>query len=83
MSTSILRNKLLLPIYRSTTNQPVHRLFLSSQRSLSNTAKARLRRSVHFVPGDNLKFLSKSISLGAGTAAVYLIVLVNMVRTTA
>jgi citrate lyase subunit beta/citryl-CoA lyase len=39
--------------------------FFSS--SAARNTHPRLRRSVHFVPGDNLKFLSKSLSLGADT----------------
>eukprot|EP00581_Thalassiosira_minuscula_P009399 CAMPEP_0183706394 /NCGR_PEP_ID=MMETSP0737-20130205/3245_1 /TAXON_ID=385413 /ORGANISM="Thalassiosira miniscula, Strain CCMP1093" /LENGTH=567 /DNA_ID=CAMNT_0025933807 /DNA_START=37 /DNA_END=1740 /DNA_ORIENTATION=- len=43
-----------------------HRRFLSAD-SEFNLSKNRLRRSVHFVPADNEKFLSKSLALGADT----------------
>ncbi len=41
----------------------------ASHRHLSTKTnpKQRIRRSVHFVPADNDKFLSKSLSLGADT----------------
>ena len=46
------------------------RILILGRRFSSNAAAVdppRLRRSVHFVPGDNEKFLSKCLSLGADT----------------
>ena len=50
-----------------------NRYFASSSTSNNNSPRTphhqhqRLRRSVNFVPADNLKFLTKSLSLGADT----------------
>ena len=69
MSTKFLCSN-LISIKQSATKPSTHKFLLRTQRSFSdhaNAVTARLRRSVHFVPGDNLKFLSKSLSLGADT----------------
>ncbi|KAL3797945.1 hypothetical protein HJC23_013183 [Cyclotella cryptica] len=52
-------------LIRSTKNE--NRFSSSHANSTQRTDTTRLRRSVHFVPGDNLKFLSKSLTLGADT----------------
>jgi citrate lyase subunit beta/citryl-CoA lyase len=65
MATKILR-KTFFPI--QVRAKPAHQLFLLQNRTFSESSDvAQLRRSVHFVPGDNLKFLSKSLTLGADT----------------
>ena len=48
---------------------PSPQRFLTPGRLFSSNAESipRLRRSVHFVPGDNEKFLSKCLSVGADT----------------
>mmetsp|Transcript_149 Transcript_149/g.265 ORF Transcript_149/g.265 Transcript_149/m.265 type:complete len:552 (+) Transcript_149:90-1745(+) len=56
-SSSLRRVDPANTISRSTS----HRFFSA------NVGNDRLRRSVHFVPADNDKFLSKSLSLGADT----------------
>ena len=40
---------------------------LTSSFSSNDIIKQRLRRTVHFIPADNTKFLHKSLSLGADT----------------
>jgi citrate lyase subunit beta/citryl-CoA lyase len=68
MSAKFLRNSL---IKRTGAKPPsTNQFLLRPQRTFSsntNAATTRLRRSVHFVPGDNMEFLSKSLSLGADT----------------
>ncbi|KAL7504805.1 hypothetical protein ACHAXN_002684 [Cyclotella atomus] len=65
MATKILSRPLLSSIVRYA--KPTSRAIVLTRRSFSSAADARLRRSVHFVPGDNIKFLSKSLTLGADT----------------
>jgi citrate lyase subunit beta/citryl-CoA lyase len=65
MVTKILSKTLLSSIDRFA--KPTSRVIICAQRSFSSVADVRLRRSVHFVPGDNIKFLAKSLTLGADT----------------
>jgi len=55
-------------VQRLVARQPkmTYRNFATSSSS-SNDIKQRLRRTVHFIPADNTKFLNKSLSLGADT----------------
>jgi len=78
---TIIRNP-LVPVLRSSTrphrndrriligSTNNNRLASSHANSTQRAATSRLRRSVHFVPGDNPKFLSKSLTLGADTLIV-------------
>ena len=51
----------------STTSCLHHRRSLSSTTYIPSHVKHRRRRSVHFVPADNDKFLAKALTLGADT----------------
>ena len=51
----------------STSSCLHHRRCLSSSTHIPSHVKHRRRRSVHFVPADNDKFLSKALTLGADT----------------
>ncbi len=71
-----------MPIYLGMIRQtvasyhkkPFEQLFNLNRRLLSTGSSAcdnpRLRRSVHFVPGDNDKFLSKCLAVGADTVVL-------------
>mmetsp|Transcript_10298 Transcript_10298/g.18197 ORF Transcript_10298/g.18197 Transcript_10298/m.18197 type:complete len:546 (+) Transcript_10298:111-1748(+) len=52
------------PLKNPLNHSPQRRFFTADGNGAS---KQRLRRSVHFIPADNDKFLSKSLSLGADT----------------
>ncbi|KAL7468288.1 hypothetical protein ACHAXS_008515 [Conticribra weissflogii] len=69
---------ILLGMIRQTVasyhKKPFEQLFNLNRRLLSTGSSAcdnpRLRRSVHFVPGDNDKFLSKCLAVGADTVVL-------------